>query len=206
MKVKSATLGMMMVLLLLSASLLSGCITSDQKIVGIPGGEEVRGDFYREDNRAEISVPILNTYDEPKEVVVKFEVITPENERYSELDKIRLPENSQHEYSQEIYLPEDEEETEEFLAQIIVPEDDIGIVEIEGDQIKNEDDVLMNVTIANTNFDSEDVILKFEVITEEGNVESEMKEVTLPENSIDDYSQKMHVGETPENYTAKILE
>ncbi len=193
---KSVTI-LIVFFLLSSASLLSGCISSDQDgMVGIPEDEEPRGDFYRNENRAEISVPLLNTYDEPKEIVVRFEVITAENNRYSELKKIRLSGNSQEVYTQEIYIPENE--TDEFLAEIVVAEDDIGIVEVRGEPF--EDNVLINATVANTNFESKDVTIRFEVTTDDGTEKSETKQVNLPENSMDEYYQNIYFDETPEEF------
>lgn len=202
MKVRRRLSAVVIVILLLSSALLlSGCTSSDQEdVVGIPKGEEARGDFYKEENRANISVPILNTYDEPKEIVMKFVVITAEYNRYSELKKIRLPEKSQQEYYQEIHVPENE--TNEFIAEIIVAEDEVGIVEVEGEQLDGE--ALVNTTIANTNFDSKDVTVNFEVITKEGK-SSERKQLTLLENSMDEYSQKISIDGTPEEYNAEII-
>ncbi len=192
------------IFLITSTSLMSGCISSEQEnVVGIPEDEEPRGDFYKAQNRAEIFVPILNTYEEPKEIVVKFEMITGLGNRYSELKKIRLPANSQQEYSQEIHIPENE--TEDFLAEIIVSEDETGVVEIEGDPAEDHDYVLMNVTAANTNFEPKEVTISYEVVTEEGKERSEMKQVTLPETSMEEYTQKIPMEGTPEEYRAEIF-
>lgn len=195
---------MVLVILLLSASLLSGCTTDEREgVVGIPAGEDADGDFYSEENRAEIFVPILNTYDEPKEIVVRFKVITTEQNHHSELKMIRLPENSQEVYSQEIYVPEGEV-GEFFDAEITVAEDEVGIVEVRGEQV--DDHALINATVANTNFEPKEVTLSFEVITEDGNKESKTMQVTSSENSMEDHSQKIPLDRALEDYHVEIVE
>ncbi|MEF8873193.1 MAG: hypothetical protein V5A88_00820 [Candidatus Thermoplasmatota archaeon] len=205
MKVKTRLGALLVVVfLILSGSLLSGCTSNEERgVVGIPKGEDAEGDFYREENRAEIFVPILNTYKDPKEIVVKYQVITEKQNRYSELKKIRLPETSEEVYSQEIHVPEGEV-AEFFDAEIIVSEDDIGIVKVRGERV--DDEALINATVANTNFDSKEATLNFEAVMEEGNVEWEKKDVTLPKNSIDEYSQRIRVDGTVEDYRVEIVE
>ncbi|MFP3872559.1 MAG: hypothetical protein ACLFVL_06730 [Candidatus Aenigmatarchaeota archaeon] len=206
MKKKRSGLLLLMVILLLSTSMLSGCTTDEQEdVVGIPKDESASGDFYSEEDRAEIFVPILNTYDEAKEIVVRFKVTTKNNNQYSELKKIRVPANSKEVYSQEIEVPE-REEGQFFDAEIVVPEDEVKIIEVGGRHLDNRSEAVVNATIANTNFERKDVSVNFKAIMETGEVESEKISITLRKNSMEIHSHTVSVDGTPEDYNAEIMD
>ncbi len=190
------------VLLLFSALILSGCTTEPEGVVGVPEGEDARGDYFSDESRVVVYIPILNTYNEPKEIVVEFQVFTEEENHYSETKVIRAPERSDEEYSKEIFIPE-EETAVDFKAEIIVSEDEVKIIETEGES--SDEEAFVNVTIVNTNFDPKKVVVEFQVVTEYGGVESEIVHITLAENSMDEYSQKLYIDATPKEYHAEII-
>lgn len=189
------------ILLILSSVILSGCSTENEKVVGIPSDAELEKEYYIEENRAEITVPILNTYKESKNIVVRFMVITEQETRYLEINMLTIPGNSHEDYSQSIDLPENE--TPDFYdANILVSEDEVGIIETTGNY---EETATVNASIANTNPEEVNVEVLFKVITEQ-NVYHQTKSISLPESSMDVYQQDfvLREGEEPVEYESEI--
>jgi|GEM_PF-2705662 len=170
-------------ILLLSSLSFSGCLDEDEGgIVGIPEGEDPDGTIH--DDHVNASVPIMNTYDEPKQIVMKFEIGTEEGGRYSEMKFITLPENSVEVYYQVIEIPESE--TPSFVdTEIIVGYDEIKVIEVDGET--SEGFAQVNATIANTKFDSERILVEF-IATTEDEVYSQKEGIDVSQSSVDVYT------------------
>lgn len=190
-------------LLILSAVLISGCMGDQESQVGIPSDAELEWDYDQEENRVEMTVPIRNTYEEPKDIVVQFMVITSEENRYSEIEILRLPEDSKEEYSHSIDIPKNET-ANSVDARILVWEDEVGIVDVSGEDLGRR--AVVNATIANTNPEQENITVRFEAETEQSEYVG-IKRVNLPKSSMDEYSQRLDIpnGETVIDYRAEII-
>jgi len=188
--------------LLFSTLTISGCIDEDDEgTVGIPEGENPDGTVH--DDHVNASVPIMNTYDEPKQIVMKFEIGTEEDGRYSEMKFITLPENSVEVYYQIVDIPENE--TADFVdTEIIVQYEEIKVVKVDGESL--EGSAIVNATIANTKFDSERLLVEFTVITED-EIYSEKKGVDVTRSSIDVYTAELEfpIDETAVDFDVKII-
>ena len=170
-------------ILLFSTLSISGCLGEDDEgIVGIPEDEDPDGEVH--DDHVEVFVPIMNTYEEPKQIVMKFEVGTLEDGRYSEIKFITLPEDSVEIYTQVVEIPEDEK-PKYIDTEIIVEYDEVKIIEVDGDA--SEGSAQVNATIANTKFDSERILVEF-IATTEDEVYSQKKGIDVSQSSIDVYT------------------
>ncbi|MBS3782049.1 MAG: hypothetical protein KGY68_05515 [Candidatus Thermoplasmatota archaeon] len=188
-------------ILLLSALSFSGWFEDDEGgVVGIPEGEDPEADIH--EDYIEISVKIMNTYEEPKQIVMKFEVGTVEGGRYSENQFITLPESSRELYSQVVEIPVNE--TGDFVdTEIIVNEDETRIIDVRGESYDGS--ATINVTIANTNFDSEKVLIEFIVKTENG-VYNEKKSIKVSKSSVEVHQGEVEIpsDETPIDFDVQI--
>ncbi len=175
-------------ILLFSTLSFSGCLDEDEEgVVGIPEGEYPEGEDH--DDYVEVFIPIMNTYEELKQIVMKFEILTKEDGRYSEMKLITLPEDSVEMYSQVVEIPDNE--TPAFIdTEIIVGYEEIKIVDVEVES--SEESAVLNATIANTKFDSERILVEYIVTTEE-DIYSEKKRIEMSENSMDVYTAQVEV-------------
>ncbi len=166
----------------------SGCLGEDQEeIVGIPEGATPDGTIY--DDHVNASVPIMNSYDEPKQIVMEYEIGTEEGGRYSESKFITLPKGSQDIYYQIVSFPENE--TPDYVdTEIIVGADEIKVIEVSGEG--SEGYALVNATIANTKFESERSRFDFKVFTDE-DVHEEQKIIDVSESSIETYTRELDI-------------
>jgi len=189
------------VVLILASVFLSGCLNDDGGTVGIPEGENPEGDIY--EDHVEIFVPIMNTYEEPKQIVMKFEVGTEEGGRHSEMKYITLPEDSVDVYNQIVDIPENE--TPDFVdTEIIVWYEETKIVEVDGEY--SEGNAALNATIANTKFESERVLVEFIVTTEE-DIYSEIEELDVAKSSMEIYTEDVGIppDEDPVSFDAQKI-
>ncbi len=192
------------VVLIFATVFLSGCTEEHEGQVGIPGDAGSIGDYHEEENRVEITIPIWNTYDEDKSIVVRFMVETLEENVYDGIEMLELPADSEDEYSHSINIPEDES-PEDVEARILVWEDEFGIVEVSGEHLENS--ALVNVTIGNTLYEEEEIAIQIEVETEEDIYRRVKSGVNLPETSMEEYQEEITIpeGEEPVDYSAEII-
>ncbi len=190
-------------ILIFSTLTLSGCLNDDdgEGIVGIPEGEDPEGEVH--EDHVEVLVPIMNTYEEPKQIVMKFEIVTEEDGRYSENKFIVLPEDSVEVYHQVVEIPENE--TPNLVdTEIIVWYEEIKIVEVGGES--SEGSAVLHTRIANTKFDSERILVEFIVTTEE-DIYSEKKRIEVTESSMEVYTAQVevHPEEVLVDFDAQII-
>lgn len=192
---------MFVVLLLFSSLALSGCTGDQDKTVGLT---DAGGDFVEGEN-ATVYATLLNSYEEDKQVVVSFSVLTEEGGNHSEMRILKVPAGSEKEYLQNITIPPDET-PQDYDVRIVVGEDEVGLTDLEGNSI-TKDLTQINATIANTNFESGDIVARFEVRTE-NDTYTKKKSLRLPKSSMDEYSQKISIpsDENPTEYDVQITE
>ncbi len=189
------TLTVIFIILVLMITFSSlGCLEDgeEERVVGIPEGEEPEGKDHGDYVLA--SVPVMNTYGEEKQIVLKFEIITEEEGHYSENKFVTLPKDSVEIYTQEVDIPE-EEIPSIIDAEIVVSYDEIDLVEVDGQ--RSEDGALINAAIANTKFESERTRLEFEVTTDI-DVYIEQKIVDVEESSLHTFSKEIDFSEDEE--------
>ncbi len=191
-RIQNPTTVILVILVLLVTSASIGCLEEgdrEEGVVGIPEGETPEGEDHGD--HVLVYIRIMNTYEEQKSIVMKFEIMTEEGGHYSNMKFINLPEDSLDLYTQEVDIPEDE--TPSLIdTEILVEDDEIDIVKVEGDE--SERGVLINATIANTKSESERTRFEFEVMTEE-NVYNEQKVIDLDERSLELYSKEIEIPE-----------
>lgn len=200
---KSKVLMFFSILILILSSLsFGGCLDDKEDgVVGIPEGKDPQADI--NESHVEITVEIMNTYEEQKHIVMKFKVGTLEERRYSKNQFITLPKDSQEEYSQVVEIPKNA--TAKFVdTEIIVNEDETKIIDVKGES--NDASAIVNATIANTNSEQQDITIRFEVESYQSEY-AEIKKIDLPESSMDEYFQKIDIpdNETIIDYRAEII-
>ncbi|MEF8835892.1 MAG: hypothetical protein V5A76_07025 [Candidatus Thermoplasmatota archaeon] len=195
-------------LLIFSAVLFSGCTDEQEGEVGIPSEGDLEWDYHQEENQVEITIPIWNRYDEPKDIVIEFIVMTEDEnqveKRHSKIEKLRLPENSEEKYTRSVDIPENETPTS-VEGLILVWEDEVGTVKVSGEYLEGVAKV--NATIGNTNPEQKNITVRFEVQTGE-DVYKDVKRFNLPGSSINEYQKEVDdipEGENPVDYRAEII-